>query len=526
MNQILHVDFNNSPKPHRVDWCLSGRALGLFLAVSVQWASWLLLPLIAGAEDLLAPLETQYFSATFEQESQEARITRLEAFVYGEPQSGDLAKRQEQLLKLKPATASEMTPSQVNPQEVPDAPVPALAQPPARPDATDYPTVTAMEKKVFGQDYRQEAISERLSRLEKEVFGKSAQNMELVDRVDRLQAKVPASAILYDPQEALYNPARPSSSHTPRQPNRWDYQGHIPQNQPSPYQIGFGDVYLKLDELERGFLNGESHTGRLITERLTFLEQRVYGATFATDSLDTRLNRLSSAYQRRFGPYGQTTQPGQKHSGFSPRPIIQSRPVQSPPGQPRPGYGAPAYTDYYNYYAPPGTVAPRPQPYGDRGDSLPDESPSSQREVQITRQSQWESPFGGGRSRSQTSFMTSAPGTVVFQETTEYPGLLNYQGPVVINGPGGASTAGWVGVENETQFLNQLEMIATGIIQPAMPFDTRLNQLEQRLIGRPQLGLSNAQRLNQLSQLLRYQQMRGAGVGGIYPAAPSVIPVP
>jgi hypothetical protein len=520
MNQIVHADFNISLKSHLANKGLNWRVSGLLLAGSVLLASCFLVNPLVWAEDLLAPLETQYFSATFEQESQEARIARLESFVYGEPQTGDLAKRQEQLLKLKATLSPETTSSQSNSEETQDASTPTLVQPPARPDATDYPTVTAMEKKVFGQDYRQEAIGERLSRLEKEVFGKPSSNMELVDRVDRLQAKVPASAILYDPQEALYNPARPSSSGQARQPNPSNYQGHIPQNQPSPYQIGFGDVYLKLDELERGFLNGESHTGRLITERLTFLEQRVYGATFATDSLDTRLNRLNSAYQRRFGPYGQNSAPGQNNSGYTPRPMIQSR-----PGQPRPGYGGPAYTDYYNYYVPPGTVAPRPQPYGDRGDAVPEERPSS-REVQITRQSQWDSPFGAGRSRSQTSFMTSAPGTVVFQETTEYPGLLNYQGPVVLNGPGGAASAGWVGVENETQFLNQLEMIATGIMQPAMPFDTRLIQLEQRLIGRPQLGLSNAQRLNQLSQLLRYQQMHGAGVGGIYPAAPTVIPIP
>jgi hypothetical protein len=481
------------------------------------------------AEDLLAPLETQYFSSTFEQESQEARINRLETFVYGEPQTGELVSRQEQLLKLKASTTPDSMPTQSHPEENPDGSTPTVTQPPARPDATDYPTVTAMEKKVFGQDYRQEPIGERLSRLEKEVFGKPSQTMELVDRVDRLQAKVPASAILYDPQEALYNPARPqlSNPQTPRSPAGSNYQGHIPQTQPAPYQVGFGDVYLKLDELERGFFNGESHSGRLITERLTFLEQQVYGSTFATDSLDTRLNRLTAAYQRRFGPYGQQAQTGQNQS-YKPRPVIQSR-----PGQPRPGYGGPAYTDYYHYYSSPGTVpgavpgmaAPRPKSYPDRGQTLPNESPS-QREVQITRQSQWDSPFGGGRSRSQTTYMTSAPGTVVYQETTEYPGLLTVQGPVMLNGPVGVPSAGWVGVENQTQYLNQLEMIATGVMQPAMPFEIRLSQLEQRLIGRPQVGLSHPERLNQLSQLLRLQQMRGGTVGGLYPAMPGVVPVP
>jgi hypothetical protein len=122
--------------------------------------------------------------------------------------------------------------------------------------------------------------------------------------------------------------------------------------------------------------------------------------------------------------------------------------------------------------------------------------------------------------------MTSAPGTVVYQETTEYPGLLTVQGPVMLNGPVGVPSAGWVGVENQTQYLNQLEMIATGVMQPAMPFEIRLSQLEQRLIGRPQVGLSHPERLNQLSQLLRLQQMRGGTVGGLYPAMPGVVPVP
>ncbi len=152
-------------------------------------------------------LEDTVLAVRYDQEPMESRLARLEQLVYGQAQTGSVDQRLERLGKALSASAlPPLSPSQaaakVTEQPAPSlpragspasqpAPQPAY-QPPATPvqkDATDYPTVTQMEQKVFGKTYTSEDIAQRLTRLEKQVF-KMPQTGSLADRMDNLKLMV------------------------------------------------------------------------------------------------------------------------------------------------------------------------------------------------------------------------------------------------------------------------------------------------------------------------------------------------
>ncbi|MDX2085687.1 MAG: hypothetical protein SFZ03_09900 [Candidatus Melainabacteria bacterium] len=63
------------------------------------------------------------------------------------------------------------------------------AQPSFPSDATDYPSVSALERQQFGRDFAQEPLEVRLNRLELTLYGQTLPG-SLVDRVDRLRPYV------------------------------------------------------------------------------------------------------------------------------------------------------------------------------------------------------------------------------------------------------------------------------------------------------------------------------------------------
>lgn len=145
-------------------------------------------------------LETKFFSRTYPKDTSDARLDRLEKLVFGEAKDGNDRERLDALLKSIPADevadGGADSGTSTAPKKSAPASQPAKAQAPAarQPDADDggvgqYPAVTAIEKKLFGKDFENENVEDRLTRLEKKAFGKQSSSNDLSERTDALKAK-------------------------------------------------------------------------------------------------------------------------------------------------------------------------------------------------------------------------------------------------------------------------------------------------------------------------------------------------
>lgn len=126
-------------------------------------------------------LENKYFERTFEKDSEEARLDRLESFIFGSSNKGSADQRLQSIEAVvaanappKPAVSPEPTKSKSQPNYDNEAP-------------GDYPHVSTLETDLLGQTYENEGLHSRLKRLETKAFGSPSQDPDLSDRVDRLE---------------------------------------------------------------------------------------------------------------------------------------------------------------------------------------------------------------------------------------------------------------------------------------------------------------------------------------------------
>jgi hypothetical protein len=160
----------------------------------------------------LAKLEVKFFQHDYAKDDLDTRLDRLEKLVFGEAKTGDGDTRLKNLVSsvasLDPpsdnATASgdaapgaggsaaddvaqDSTPAPRTSRPGPDAQTAEREK--QITDGSQYPAVTAMEKKILGKDFASEPIVKRLDRLETKVFGKAVASNDLSDRVDRLKSQ-------------------------------------------------------------------------------------------------------------------------------------------------------------------------------------------------------------------------------------------------------------------------------------------------------------------------------------------------
>jgi hypothetical protein len=153
-------------------------------------------------------LENTLFAIQYDQDTLEKRVSRLEETVFGQSQTGLLAARIDKLkaalssstlgpLSPKPALEVTTKPVKASKSTVATKPLsppstkttPIAQQSSPAPEESDYPTISQMEQKLFGQNYIREDITIRLSKLEKEVF-KVPQIGDLANRMDNLRLVV------------------------------------------------------------------------------------------------------------------------------------------------------------------------------------------------------------------------------------------------------------------------------------------------------------------------------------------------
>lgn len=177
-------------------------------------------------------LENTLFAIQYDQDTLEKRVSRLEETVFGQSQTGLLAARIDKLkaalspsalgpLTAKPAPEATTKPVRASKNTVATKPLPGsgnqtmpIAQPSSpAPEESDYPTISQMEQKLFGQNYIREDITVRLSRLEKEVF-KVPQSGDLANRMDNLRL-----VVLGDtgntPQQPMASYSMPNNAYIP-----------------------------------------------------------------------------------------------------------------------------------------------------------------------------------------------------------------------------------------------------------------------------------------------------------------------
>lgn len=272
----------------------------------------------------LDALEQQLLSQTYNTDpSVEHRLSRLEAVVFGQDQSGDTAQRIQRLLTtlhITPQAPSSTTqlPSEAdaaNQPEAMDEPTTSpTAQAPRSKDATDYPAVTDMERQLFRQSYAGEDIAHRLNRLEQHVFKRTYTDLPMVDRVDQLSLKLnPNGPLGIEEQVAPANPGFPPSqlANLPTQGNQ--------------FTSGSVAVYAQLKVLEERII-GQTFGGELIVDRLRRLEQIIFGAP-QSGSVNDRISRLMSAPSRQRSA---NTLPPSASASNSPQ-VGQPQFYQSPP---------------------------------------------------------------------------------------------------------------------------------------------------------------------------------------------------
>lgn len=164
------------------------------LSVAPVWA--------AEGQSELEKLELRFFHHTYPKDPNDTRIDRLEKMVYGEAKDGSDKDRIAALLKLVP---DDEEPVAKKPSGGGNANAgrgggdsstassggasDKTAANDSGPDGSesDYPAVSAIEKKYFGKEFTHEKVEDRLARLEKKVLGRVSTSNDLSDRMDNLK---------------------------------------------------------------------------------------------------------------------------------------------------------------------------------------------------------------------------------------------------------------------------------------------------------------------------------------------------
>ena len=126
-------------------------------------------------------IETQLFNKNFGNENMDSRLNRVESAVFGKTFNDNSEVRISRIndfigsggnISANSQTVNRNSTSKDKEQDN---------------SATDYPSVTLMEMKVFNQQFTQENIYSRLNRLESKIFGTISSDSSLSDRVSKLQ---------------------------------------------------------------------------------------------------------------------------------------------------------------------------------------------------------------------------------------------------------------------------------------------------------------------------------------------------
>lgn len=258
---------------------------------------------------VLTKMEKSLFGVDFSTQSDEARVKRIEESVYGAPSSIPMQSR---ISKLSKDLSADLIGKEIKPKkdtfEEPENSVKEEA--PKADSNINYPIVNKLEQKVFGHEFKNPDVNQRLTNLEQKIFKKSY-NDDLNSRVDRLKQAIAPEMLANnssdDDSEATYIPdiedvlnENSSDKFSAAAPIR-DEDDVIPSYNSQKFQNNFqgsSDITISLAAVEKRVLK-KSFPDDTVANRLTRLELNVFHSTFVDDDPETRLDRVASAYQAK-----------------------------------------------------------------------------------------------------------------------------------------------------------------------------------------------------------------------------------
>ena len=266
---------------------------------------------------ILDKIENSIFGYTYPNETEEARINRIEKNVYGQTSTGQISTR---VAKLRKDLAADMMGKEIEPKEDTFAEPEdswVFAKEPVEASKIDYPAINELEQQVFKKEYKEQNIKTRLTNLEKKTFGKTYENEDLSTRVDRLKAEIKPVKFMDNKiaqQENYFYEDEigrlDDDYHLDRYGDMFDYDEY---NQRSSmmnnYNYNSYDEYeqyspsrnifkpskkLNISTIEKTLYN-QKYENEPMSTRLSRVESSVFGTVFANDSESDRIARISSA---------------------------------------------------------------------------------------------------------------------------------------------------------------------------------------------------------------------------------------
>lgn len=250
----------------------------------------------------LGKIENVLFGFQYDNEDDSARLDRIEQTVYGNTSSGNVGER---INKLRNDLSADLMGQEITPKEdtFADESDNWVEQEPVADSNIQYPAVDELEQKVFNQKFANKDIKERLSALEQKTFGK-AYNDDLASRVDRLKAELRPDSFMgngiaqssndfFDNEDVI---ALEKNYHLDRyeSPNQFDYDAYNAAH--GSRKSLFPAKKANISTVENSILR-QSFKNDTMENRLSRLENAMFGTEFSGEDNQTRAERIASAYR-------------------------------------------------------------------------------------------------------------------------------------------------------------------------------------------------------------------------------------
>lgn len=280
-------------------------ALILMIALSVQCAY--------PANTTLDKIEKSLYGFTYSNDSDTARLNRIEEKVYGKTSSGQVNSR---IAKLKTDLSADLIGQEISPcedtfkQEDDDYIV--FEKEPQEAATMDYPVIDELERSVFKKEFKTQNIRQRLSNLEQKTFNKTYDKEDLSTRVDRLRAQIKPQSFAQNGMQQQENSFYSDSVDKMAQnyhlnqygaPFEYDsfnnnsYSSYDEDDDiPEPNVFKQNSRPLNISTIEKKLYH-KKFEDQPMSERLTRIESSIFGTSFPKDNESERIQRISSAIQ-------------------------------------------------------------------------------------------------------------------------------------------------------------------------------------------------------------------------------------
>lgn len=264
---------------------------------------------VSTVNSTLGKIEDSIFGFQYNGEKDEARLDRIETSVYGAPSKASQSQR---IAKLKKDLAVDLMGQEIEPKEdtFADASDSWVEEPPKAASNVSYPAVDELEQQVFKKTFPKEDISVRLSNLEKKAFNKTFGD-DLNTRTERLKAELKPKSLMDNQIAQSANSFYDQDDVVPLggdyhmnkylQHDPYDYSA-FNARQNAMFGGGQGGSLFdttpkkaSLSAVEKKLMK-QSFSQDTLENRLARVEQYMFGTVFDSDDKQTRLDRISSAY--------------------------------------------------------------------------------------------------------------------------------------------------------------------------------------------------------------------------------------